>query len=638
MKHIFIMVIITVLMAACQTAATPKQEAEQTNPQKERKDVPDKFKWNLNHIYKDMDAFNADFKAAEACGAKLKAFEGKLGEKEQALQALDAQYSCIETLWLLDSYAGNQKNSEISNVSYQALSGKVEALFTAFASATSFIDPEFLSLPEDKLKAYLADPAMKNYDRYFTLLIRQKPHTLSKGEEKIIASYSSMEPASYETYNTFTSAELPNPRITLSSGETIDLNQMSYGKYRTIGSREDRKALFEKFWKGYDSYKNTLAKMLNYQTKYYVTQARARNYSSSLEKRLYENEIPTDFYPSLIKHVRDIIPALHEYVQLKKDMLKVDKVEFYDMYVPLVQSTYKDSYSYDQGMEIINAAMEKMPQEYRDAMKLGLTPGSGWIDLLPTKDHYTGAYCNSSAYKIHPYVIMNWNDDYESVDTIAHEMGHAMHSYFSNKYQPFSKSNYSMFVAEVSSIFNEMLLINYHIDHAKSKDEKIFLLNYFIEMMRTTVFRQMSFAEFEYTFFNKVEKGESLTPDFLSKEYQKISNDYYGASKGIYNMEDRYSVEWAYIPHFYYNYYVYQYVVGYIGALSLATKVIEGTIKPEQYVNGLSKAGSSKPPLEILKDAGVDMTTDEPYKLTERVFKKRLAELKALIAEDSSKK
>jgi len=271
-------------------------------------------------------------------------------------------------------------------------------------------------------------------------------------------------------------------------------------------------------------------------------------------------------------------------------------------------------------------------------MKTGMTPGSGWIDVYPSKGKADGGYCTGGSYSTHPFILLNWTDDYDSLSVLAHEMGHGMHSYFSNKYQPFPNADYNLFNAEVASIFNEQLLTAHLLKNAKSNDEKIFLLDNFIETARGTVFRQMLFAEFEKRFYDVVEAGTPLTPDVMNKMYKEINEEYYGAAKGLYEMEDRYAVEWSYIPHFYYNYYVFQYVVGFVGALTIATKILDGSLPAQKYVEGMLMAGGSKSPLDIFRDAGLDMTSDEPYKLTEKIFKERIAELRKLLLEQKAAK
>ncbi len=622
------MVICMALVGACRPAAVGEGTA---GPERSRADIPDKYKWAPAHIYATQKDFEDDYGIAEKLITQVKGFAGMLGSKEQARVALKTYFEAMRLIYNLDAYAGRVRDSDMNNPEAQKMSGRVENLYTQFAAASSYLVPELQTLPEETIKDYLTDPAFNDYRRFVGEARRWRAHTLTSAEEKVLAEFLGVGYAPYESYTVFTTADMVRPLFTFSDGTTITLDDSMYVKYRSMFDAADRKRLFEAFWDNYGKYRNTFAKMLTYQTKYYWTDARLRKFNSSLEKKLFEKELPPEFYDVLVSHIRTILPALHEYMTLKKDILGVDKVRFHDLYVPLTTVRTKETYSFEKAADIVMAAMAPMPDEFKAAMKQGMTPGSGWIDVYPAKGKADGGYCAGGAYAVHPYILLNWTDDYESLTTLAHEMGHAMHSYFSNKYQPFPTADYNLFVAEVASVFNEQLLSAYLLKNAKSADEKIFFLNQFIETLRGTVYRQTLFAEFEKRFYDIVEKGSPLTPDVLNALYKEINLEYYGAAKGLYEMDDRYAVEWSYIPHFYYNYYVFQYVVGFVGSLTLATKILDGALPSQQYVENLLMAGGSRPPLEILRAAGVDMMSDEPYQLTEKMFRERLNELRGLL-------
>ncbi|HNT26667.1 MAG TPA: oligoendopeptidase F [bacterium] len=615
-------------VAACHSSA---QQPGAQSQQVDRANIPDKYKWTPSHIYATPQDFEADFDTASKIVLQLKGFSGTLGNKESARTALKTYFEGMRTLYNLETYASRIKDSDMNDVEAQKIAGRVETLFTSFIAAASFLQPEILKLSDETIKDYLADETFKDLRRPLSEMARWKPHTLTVAEEKVLAEFTGTAYGPYEAYTTFTTTDMPRPDITFLNGETVRLDDAMYVKYRTSFDRNDRKLLFESFWDTYGHYQNTFSKTLTYQTKYYTTAARLKKFSSSLESKQFEKELPPDFYDKLIAHIRSILPALHEYMAFRKEMLAVDKVRPYDMYVPLTTAEYKKHYSYEEAADIINAAVSPMTDEFKEAIKKGMTPGSGWVDVYPSKGKADGAYCASGTVTNHPFVLLNWTDDYDSLSTMAHEMGHAMHSYFSNKYQPFPTADYNLFNAEAASIFNEILLSAHLLKNTKDTEERIFLLNNFVEMTRGTVFRQALFAEFEKRFYDVVEQGSPLTPDVMKKLYKEINEEYYGASKGLYEMEDRYAVEWSYIPHFYYNYYVFQYVVGFVAALTLGTKVIEGQIPAAQYVDGLLSAGGSKSPLEIFRDAGIDMTSDEPFKLTEKIFRERLSELRELL-------
>lgn len=629
MRTIMIAIMLTALFGACSSAA-PQGEAA---PQKDRSAIPDKYKWNPSHIYAETKDFEVDFETASKLILQLKGFAGTLGNKDSARATLKAYFEGLRLVYNLDTYAGRLKDSDMNVADNQKLAGRVETLYTNFMSAASFLEPEILALPEETVKDYLADESFKDFRRAVSEIVRWKSHTLTAAEEKVLAEFTGVAYAPYESYITFTTADMVRPSFTFTSGETITLDDPMYVKYRSMQDPADRKRLFEAFWDTYGQYKNTFAKTLTYQTKFYVTQGKVKKFGSSLENVLFTKELPPDFYTMLVGHIRSILPALHEYMALKKEILGVDKVRFYDMYVPLTRSGYTEEYSFEKAADIVNAAVAVMPDEYKEAMKKGMTPGAGWIDVYPSKGKADGGYCTGGSYSTHPFVLLNWTDDYDSLSVLAHEMGHAMHSYFSNKYQPFPNADYNLFNAEVASIFNEQLLTAHLLKNAKSDEEKIFLLDNFIEAARGTVFRQMLFAEFEKKFYDIVETGTPLTPDVMNKMYKEVNEEYYGAAKGLYEMEDRYAAEWSYIPHFYYNYYVFQYVVGFVGALTIATKILDGSLPAQKYVEGMLMAGGSKSPLDIFRDAGLDMTSDEPYQLTAKIFKERLAELRKLLME-----
>lgn len=596
-----------------------------------RSEIEAQYKWDTTHIFKSIEDFEKEANTAAKLVEMIPSFAGKLGDVTSAKEALDIVYACSRQIMALASFADRNRDVDMSVSQFQSLSGLVETLQTKFVTAAAYMDPELIKLPKKTLAEYKANPDFDDYSRYFDEIIRNKPHTLKKEEEKIIAQFSAIANGQYEAYSTFTSADMPSKKAKLSNGEEVEIDLPNYMVLRYSDNSDDRKAVFDTFWGNYDKYKNTITKMLNYQLKYITTASRVRKFDSALDRAMHANELPKDFYSSLIANIRGILPALHSYLALKKDVLKLDKPGYQDIYAHLVKAENKKTYSYEESVALVNKAMSPMTDEYREVLEKAMLPGSGWVDVYPNQNKRGGAYMSGEAYDTHPFVLLNHTDDYNSVSTLAHEMGHAMHSHFSNKYQPFAKSQYSIFVAEVASIFNEIMLINHLIKNAQDKSEKIFLLNHYIEMIRGTVFRQMQFAEFEDILYKKSEAGEALTPDFNNEKYLQLLKEYYGEDKGLITIDPLYAVEWAFVPHFFYNYYVYQYVVGFIGALSFATKLLNGKLSADQYINGFLKAGSSKSPVEILKEAGVDMNSKEPYQLTAEVFNSLLEELRSLI-------
>lgn len=597
---------------------------------KKREEIDSRNFWQTEHLYKNDEEIANDFSLVEKATAEIAKFAGRLNEKSELLKALRLSSDAMRRLMKLQCYADRNRDVDMSVGKWHELSGVVTAAQTKMAAAGSFMEPELLSYDEKLLLQFRNDPDFSDFSRYFDAILLNKPHTLSPNEEKIMAHFGGISLAEYETYSTFSSTDMKFPEIEI-DGEKMEANIQTYAKYRQSDDRETRKKVFDAFWSTYDSYKNSIAKMLHYQTKYYATVAKIRNYSDALGAEMKANELPFDFYYTLRDNVRAILPALHEYLDLKKKVLKLDEQRYFDVYATMVKSGNSRVFTYDDSKRLVNEAMSCMTPEYREAIAKAMEPENGWVDIYPNEGKVSGAYMEGMAYDTHPYVLLNHIDDYNSASTLAHEMGHAIHSYYSNKFQPFEKSQYTIFVAEVASTFNEIMLINRLLDTTDDKEEKRFLLNHFIEMVRSTVFRQMQFAEFEDAIYKKVESGEVLTPEFLNDTYGKTLSRYYGEEYGLMKIDELYKNEWAFVPHFYYNYYVYKYVVGFIGALSLAEGVRSGKIPAEQYINGFLKAGCSKPPLEILKDAGVDMMSIEPYKLIEKMFVEKLHQLKELL-------
>jgi len=595
-----------------------------------RNEVDPKNCWQTSHLYKNEEEVANEFQCIEKDTAEIVKFAGKLGEKETLLKALRISSDAMRRGAKLQCYADRNRDVDMSVGKWQELSGMAAAAMTKMAAASSFMEPELLSYSEEKLLGFKNDPDFSDFSRYFDAILLNKPHTLSEPEEKIMAEFGGLALGEYETYSTFSSADMKFPEIEL-EGEKMEANIQTYARFRQSDNRETRKKIFDVFWKTYDSYKNSLAKMLHYQTKYYATVAKIRKYSDALDKEMKENELPSNFFYTLRDNVRAILPALHEYLALKKEVLNIPDQGYHDIYATMVKGGNSRVYTYEDSVKLVNEAMSCMTDEYRKAIAEAMDPANGWVDIYPNEGKVSGAYMEGMAYDTHPYVLLNHIDDYNSASTLAHEMGHAIHSYYSNKFQPYEKSQYTIFVAEVASTFNEIMLINRLIDTTQDKEEKKFLLNHFIEMARSTVFRQMQFAEFEDAIYKKVEAGEVLTPEFLNGVYGQTLSRYYGEEYGLMKIDELYKNEWAFVPHFYYNYYVYKYVVGFIGALSLAEGVRSGKIPAEQYINGFLKAGTSKPPIEILKDAGVDMTDIAPYKTFEKIFTEKLQQLKNLL-------
>ncbi|RKY80636.1 oligoendopeptidase F, partial [candidate division KSB1 bacterium] len=447
-------------------------------------------------------------------------------------------------------------------------------------------------------------------------------------EERILALSGMVTDGPYTIYSIFSNAEMPYPEAKLSDGTVVKLDQAGYSKYRALPNRDDRITVFKTFWKTYAEFKSTFGAELYTNVKKDIFYARSRGYNSSLEAALDVNNIPVSVYTSLIENVNKHIDTFYRYLKIKKRLLQVDTLHYYDLYAPTVKGVDL-KYDYEQAKDIVLEALEPMGKEYISTVKRAFD--ERWIDVYPTTGKRSGAYSNDGGYDIHPYMLLNYNGQYNDVSTLAHEMGHSMHTYFSNKNQPFPTADYSIFVAEVASTFNEALLMNKMLKKIKDDKTRLSLLMEYLDGVKGTLFRQTQFAEFELEIHKKAEKGEPLTGDVLTSMYKDILKKYYGHEKGVCIIDDMVGVEWAFIPHFYYNFYVYQYATSFTASTALAEKVIEGRKGAVDNVIKFLSAGSSMYPIDVLKLAGVDMTGSEPFELTIKNVNKVMDEIEKIL-------
>ncbi len=598
---------------------------------KERSDIDAKYKWDLTHLYKTMDDFEKEKKFVEDGALKFKAFKGKLSEQKTIKEALDLLFDLRHKVQRLEGYAMMLNDQDMRKTEGAGLKSTIEKLASELSASSAFVAPELLGLPESELKALGQNKAMSDYDMYFRDLIRQKKHVLSEKEEALLAQAGVTREAGYNIYSTFYNGELTFPEIETSEGKVI-LSSSVYVKLRQSSNREDRQKVFTAFFDRLGDYKNTFAKMLATQVDTNIFYATTSKYDSVLQSSLYGNDIPVSFYSTLIDTVKEGLPVLHRYLKLKKKVLGIkDDMRYYDLY-PSVAGSVEYEFTPEKGNELIANALKPLGAEYVKVASEALKPGSGWTDVYPNKGKRSGAYMTGGHYDVHPFMLLNFQGSYDSISTTAHELGHAMHSYYSNGNQPFTKAHYATFTAEIASIFNENLLFEYMLNEEDDDDKKIALLGESLESLRTTVFRQTSFAEFENLMYKAAEAKKPLTSDFLNATYLNILKTYYGHDKGIVKIDDRFQAEWAYIPHFYYEYYVYQYVTGYLASLVLSERVFKGDTKTrDSYLTNFLKKGASKYPLEILKDVGIDMTEKEVYREAFKIFESRLEQLEKLL-------
>jgi oligoendopeptidase F len=593
-----------------------------------RSQIPERYKWDPTILFSDIAAWETEVKAVRRALPGLSKHAGHLGESAaRAARALDHIFAVRRRLEALSAYAARLLDTDVRQSRPQALSTTAEKLFSEFLSVTAYAEPELLALPEQTLRAYADDPALADYDRYLADLIRLREHVLSTREESILANASVLGVSAYNAYKTFANADLEFPTFTDHEGREVRLSAAMYSRYRQSPHREERRTVFETFWGTYRGYRNTFAQMLAGQLSYYDFTARTRRYPDALTASLKPNAIPPALYDNLIRSVTGHLDAFHRYLRLRKRLLGIRGDQYYYDIYPMPVAEGRRVYTYEQSRTIIHRSMRPLGRAYQRRLKEAMADGSGWIDVFPNQGKRSGAY-SSSTYGEHPLVLLNFNNDYDSLSTMAHELGHALHSAYSNEAQPYPKADYALFNAEVASIFNETLLIEYLLKREKNTDERKFLLAAYLDSFRGTVFRQTMFAEFEGVVYRRVKQGKSLTADSLSRLYLRLARKYHGHNEGVMNIQPLYGIEWAFIPHFYYNFYVYQYVTGFIAATALAQRVLEqGSPAAQLYIQELLKAGGAREPMEILRRAGVDMMSAAPYRQAIRQFSDRVREL-----------
>lgn len=597
----------------------------------ERSEVSDDFKWNPGILFPNLGAWEKERRAIARLLPELGELRGHLGESpEAARRGLDAIFDARLRLDRLSAYASRLSDTDMRQSRFHALTDAAEKLSTDFLSATSWAEPELLSLPEERLKALARSPALADYDRYLGDLLRLRDHVLSGPEESVLAGASALGLISYNIYKTYTASDLEFPTIEDQEGRRVVLSPAMYSRYRQSPHREERKLVFETFWGTHRKVSNTFAQMLAGQISYYDFTARARHYPDALSASLLPNHIPPVFYGSLIQEVTRHLGAFHRYLRLRRRLLGIEGPQrYYDIY-PMPVPRGQRVYSFEQSRILIKQAMRPLGRAYGRRLAEALAQGAGWLDVLPNQGKRSGAY-SSSVYGYHPLVLLNFNSDFDSLSTAAHELGHALHSAYSNESQPYPRAEYSLFNAEVASIFNETLLIEHLLTREKNPAERRFLLAAYLDSFRGTVFRQTMFAEFELAIYRRVAARRALTADTLGSLYLRLLRKYHGHAEGVMRIDPLYGIEWTYIPHFYYHFYVYQYVSGFIAATALAERVLSGEAPvARQYIDEMLRAGASSDPLEILRRAGVDLMSPGPYRLAIRKFTSRVRELEAL--------
>lgn len=592
-----------------------------------RNEVPEELTWRLEDIFENETLWNEEFDAITALVEQASNYENRLANSAADFLAV-LQYSeeVSSRLGKLYVYAHMRNDQDTTNSTYQALESRAVALSSKASAALSFITPEIMDMDEAVIEQYLAeheDLAVYRQSLKETLMAR--PHILPAEQEALMAQMGEVRGASSNTFSVLNNADLVFPVIKDDKGEDFQITHGNYIKALESSDRDFRERAFKAVYATYDSFKNTFASTLAGKVKGANATARIRKYDSARHAALSNNFIPEAVYDQLVEAINDHLPLLHRYVALRKQVLGVDELHMYDLFTPLVPETDME-YAYDDAKRVMVDSFAPLGKDYQDTVQHGLD--NRWVDVLENKGKRSGAY-SSGTYGTNPYVLMNWQNNVNNLFTLAHEFGHSMHSYYTRKHQPYAYGNYSIFVAEVASTCNEELLFEHLLNTLEDEQQKIYLLNHWLDGFRGTVFRQTMFAEFEHLMHELDRQGVPLTAEKLTEEYYALNQKYFGEDMVI---DEEIGYEWARIPHFYYNYYVYQYATGQSAATALSKKILEeGEPAVEKYINNFLKAGCSAAPIDVLKAAGVDMSSPQPIIDACKVFEQKLNELEALL-------
>ncbi|MGE7714900.1 oligoendopeptidase F [Priestia megaterium] len=582
--------------------------------------------WKLEDIFASDDAWEKEFEEVKALIPQMEKFKGKLGESAQTLyDALQEQDELTMRVSKLYTYAHMRYDQDTTNSFYQGLNDRIKTLYTQIASALSYVTPEILSIEESKIKQYMAEhKELKLYAHALDEITRERPHILSESEEALLAQASEVLGSSSNTFGMLNNADLEFPSIKDENGEEVEITHGRYIRFLESSDRRVREEAFKAVYETYGKFKNTFASTLSGTVKKDNFSARVRHYNSARHSALSTNNIPEEVYDNLVKTVNDNLHLLHRYIDLRKKVLGIEELHMYDLYTPLVKDV-KMEVTYEEAKDYILKGLKPLGEDYLKVLKEGFE--NRWVDVHENKGKRSGAY-SSGTYGTNPYILMNWQDNVNNLFTLAHEFGHSVHSYYTRKTQPYPYGDYSIFVAEVASTCNEALLNDYLLKTIDDEKQRLYLLNHYLEGFRGTVFRQTMFAEFEHDVHVRAQNGEPLTPELLTKLYYDLNKKYFGDNLVI---DEEIGLEWARIPHFYYNYYVYQYATGFSAAAALSKQILEeGNAAVERYV-GFLKSGSSDYPIEVLKKAGVDMTTSQPIEEALAVFEEKLTEMERLL-------
>lgn len=594
---------------ALAAAVTPAMAQESTIESNDA--VDERYTWDLTEFYPTKEAWEAELERLRGKVDEMEPYEGRLGESAAILlEALDTSSAYNKEAARLWTYASNSRATNLGDPAGQEMVGRMSALGQEAGAARSFLVPEIASLGEERIMAFIAEePGLEKHALLLRNVLRQSEHVLSPETEQVLSLLSGAIGAPQNARDLLANAEIEWPTVTLSDGREVVINNAGYGLYRQAPNRADRIAVFDAFWGTWKKYESTLGATLNGEVQGNVAAAKARGYDNTLQYFLSDDNIPEDVYRTLVQVTNERIDVLHRYFELRGRMLRIEDLGYHDIYPALVETDL--TFPIDETREHVLASMAPLGAEF--VAKFADVSQQRWMHVYPQQGKRSGAYMSGAAYDVHPLILLNHQDDYNSASTYAHEWGHAMHQVLTNENQPYELADFSIFTTEVAAIAKELLLQEHMLARAETEDERLYYLGYALEQMRGTFFRQVMFSEFELAIHETVERGEALTGARMTQIYGEILERYHGHDQGVMQIIDREKLEWAYVPHFYYNFYVYQYATSIAGAAYFVDQLkVDEDAARETYIEFL-KAGGSDYPMEILRGAGLDMSSRKPY-------------------------
>ncbi|NNJ78176.1 MAG: oligoendopeptidase F [Xanthomonadales bacterium] len=587
--------------------------------------------WDLTEIYASEPDWDAARKDVLAELENIISTKGKLGDSADSLyQALDQISDTSRKASRVYSYASLKADEDLRETADQERRQLAQSMFAQLGEATSWVQPEILRVGEETIESYMReDPRLQRFAYQLGDILRNAPHTLGDEAEATLAYFSQSFSAPSSIYSMVANSDIPWPEVEFSTGQTARIDAQGYSRYRASPIREDRKQAFDAFWGKWQEYRNTTGTVINAHLQTQVALAKARHFDSVLERELFQDNLPPEIYRTLVAEVNKGLPTLHRYFGLRQRMLGLDDLHYYDLYPPLV--SLDKEFDFDTSKAITLEAMSTLGNEWVERQTAAMS--QRWMHVHPQRGKRSGAYMNPGAYDVHPFVLLNHNDDYVSLSTMAHEWGHAMHTLYAAEAQPFDTANYAIFLAEIPSTSLELVLQDYMVKNAESDEERLFYLGSALESLRTTFFRQTMFAEFELALYEAVERGEALSGEGISEMYGELLRRYHGHDAGVVQIADLYTNEWMFVPHFYYNMYVFQYATSQTAGTALYENIVEEGQPAIDNFKTLLRAGGSDYPNQILLRAGVDLASPEPYRAVIRKMNAIMDEMESILAE-----